>query len=91
MARYIDVEKATRHLMGACVAKYPSSFYSGIFASADEIDKMPTADVVEVKRGKWNEDGRCSNCDWYMPFDSEGNAFETLYCPHCGSEQSIKT
>lgn len=50
------------------------------------IDKEPAADVVEVRHAEWNEDGRCSNCDWYMPFDCEGNAFETTYCPHCGAK-----
>lgn len=53
MARYIDADEAIRHLRGRCISKYPSSFYCGILSSADEIDKMPIADVVEVKHGKW--------------------------------------
>ena len=40
--------------------------------------------------GEWDENGRCTNCGWYMPFDSEGNAFETLYCPHCGADMMRK-
>lgn len=39
-----------------------------------------------VKHGRWNDDGRCTECDWYMPFDCEGNSFETQYCPHCGAK-----
>lgn len=36
--------------------------------------------------GEWGEDGRCSRCEWYMPFDCEGNGIETLFCPHCGAK-----
>lgn len=43
---------------------------------------------VKEETNRWNEDGRCSVCDWYMPFDCEGNAFETDYCPHCGTKMN---
>ena len=46
MDEYIKREDAIKHLRGACIAKYPLSFSYGIFASADEIGKLPTADVV---------------------------------------------
>ena len=46
MDEYIKREDAIKHLRGACIAKYPLSFSYGIFASADEISKLPTADVV---------------------------------------------
>ena len=54
---YIEKEKAIHMLRGECVAKYPSSFSMGLFASADEISKMPDADVVEVVR--------CKDCKYY--------------------------
>ena len=50
----------------------------------------PTADVEEVKHGYWDEDGRCSNCDWYMPFDCDGNAFEADFCHICGAKMDLK-
>ena len=46
MDEYIKREDAIKHLRGACIAKYPLSFSYGIFASADEISKLPTADVA---------------------------------------------
>ena len=39
----------------------------------------------KVEQGEWREDGRCSNCEWYMPFDCEGNGIETDFCPYCGA------
>ena len=53
------------------------------------IDKVPTADVVEVKRGNWKinemcvysgvvEDWRCSNCDNISVTPSR-------FCPFCGT------
>ena len=46
--RLIDANEAIQHLRGACVAKYPNTFMMGLFASADEIAKLPTVDAVEV-------------------------------------------
>lgn len=44
------------------------------------------ADYAEVKHGYWNDNGRCSECDWYMLFDCEGNAVEADFCPYCGAK-----
>lgn len=46
MDEYIKREDVIKHLRGACIAKYPLSFSYGIFASADEISKLPPANVV---------------------------------------------
>jgi hypothetical protein len=51
--RLIDADEAIRHLRGACVAKYPSTFYYGLFAAANEIQLAPTVDAVEVVHGRW--------------------------------------
>lgn len=53
MAEYIEREAAIRMLRGSAVAKYPLSFSSGIFASADELEKLPAADVSTVRHGRW--------------------------------------
>ena len=69
--RLIDANEAIRHLRGACVAKYPNTFMMGLFASADEIAKLPTVDAVEVVHGRWEDEFggkyanpryRCSVC-----------------------------
>lgn len=59
MDEYIKREDVIKHLRGACIAKYPLSFSYGIFASADEISKLPNADVTEVVR--------CKDCKHFQP------------------------
>jgi hypothetical protein len=54
MDEYIKREDAIKHLRGACIAKYPLSFSYGIFASADEISKLPPADVVPKSEVDWS-------------------------------------
>ena len=76
MARYIDADGAIQTLRGACVAKYPASFYYGIFVSADEIDKMPTADVVEVVR--------CKDCVHYKADTEYCQTKHKGYCEYDG-------
>ena len=85
MARYVDAEKITRrivyyygHTNEGCGEHYAYS------VALKEIDRTPTADVVEVKHGEWIEGKtleKCSVCgkkgfpDWH-------------YCPHCGAKMS---
>ena len=52
------------------------------------IRAMPAADVVEVKHGRWVEEGCgllvCSKCNF--EYDHSGVPFEGLYyCPNCGA------
>ena len=47
---------------------------------------QPTADVVEVKRGKWE-----INCDGYYPYCSNcmtepKSGVMSKYCPECGAD-----
>lgn len=41
---------ALKILRESAVKKYPTSFYLGILAAAQEIENMPAADVVEAKK-----------------------------------------
>ena len=85
--RLIDVNDAVKLLRGKCVAKYPSTFLVGIFASADEILKMPTVDAKPVVHGRWepvDHDGSwrvdgCSVC-------GKRSEYMYNYCPYCGSQ-----
>ena len=47
---YIEKEKAQEFLRTECLAKYPASFANGLLAAADQLNKLPAADVVEVVR-----------------------------------------
>jgi hypothetical protein len=61
MAEYIEKKTAIKILRGEAVARYPSSFYYGLYAAADEVKQIPAADVAEVVRCKdckhWSRDG----------------------------------
>lgn len=46
----ISRQAAIKLLLGECVAKYPCSFYVGLFAAADELSKLAAVDSVEVVR-----------------------------------------
>ena len=46
--RLIDAKEVIRLLRGKWISKYPCSFYFGLIAAADEIEKLPTVDAVEV-------------------------------------------
>ena len=52
------------------------------------IDSIPAADVREVERGKWEDDGygwvRCSICRGAIAVARGGNRFN--YCPNCGAD-----
>lgn len=47
----------------------------------DAIMSMPEADVVEVKHGKWDRSGYCSECDYWSCYCSDFK-----YCPNCGAK-----
>lgn len=59
------------------------------------IERVPAADVVEVKHGEWTKDDSdgcfCSFCGWYTDYDYDyvtnnglGND-DFIYCSHCGA------
>lgn len=51
------------------------------------IDTMPSADVEEVRHGKWINDGdcfHCSVCNKSFGFLSEKCV--SNFCPHCGAK-----
>lgn len=87
MSRYIDAD-AIKYFVSVT---NDGCFYRVAFK--DEIDKIPTADVVEVKHGRWIKDRlcstsggtygvrRCSVCeDYYQDIGYGWN-----YCPNCGA------
>lgn len=50
-------------------------------------------DVEPVKRGRWDEDGFCTNCgkealtEWN---DCGGELALSPYCPHCGAKMDLE-
>ena len=97
MNRYIDIEsKEATHLicnleprwkpMAKMTIDERGVAFEELNSIAEAFLALPTADVVEVVHARWNEDGRCSNCDWYMPFNCLGEAVESEYCAVCGAK-----
>ena len=64
------------------------------FHEADRvIQKMPTADVVELKHGRWRRRAKygevyCSECGTLERY-TDGN-FKSRYCPNCGAKMDGK-
>lgn len=98
MPRYIKADK-----------EYLEPFFyehltdNGMIAAQNAIDEVPTADVQEVKHGKWikdktqkRDDGEiydycCSECCESAGKDDYGNhAILSAYCPHCGAKMDGK-
>jgi NADH pyrophosphatase NudC (nudix superfamily) len=59
----------------------------------EDIEKVPAADVAEVKHGEWHYVGKmqntptcvCSECNHVYPVYSS-----TEYCQHCGAKMNKK-
>lgn len=85
---YIEKEKAIRHLKIDCITRYPSSYSFGLSAGARELEKLPSADVVEVVRCrdcKHNRDngGDCDRTIILNEYDSTEYRYAGLeYCSY---------
>ena len=103
MAEYIsreDVLEILHKVRYECVYNRQNVMYDGKVdaykALVARVKAMPTADVVERKKGKWevvvSDDNEflihaCSVCGhgYHMPFDFKGNIYFHNFCPNCGS------
>lgn len=111
MSRYIDAEQAKTKLKHWCmetainnvgsVIGYPEDIYADVAQNRIDIwiDNVPTADVQEVKHGKWvdikipanysNEvqyqSAKCSVCKRYHTTPYLYMYYEHNYCPNCGA------
>lgn len=99
MDEYIERDAAIRMLRGSAIEKYPLSFSSGIFASADELEKLPAYDVAPVRHGRWaiDEFGHyCTVCREYGPEIEEDAEivdllkYGTPYCHNCGARMDLE-
>ena len=86
MPRYIDADDAIYELERA----FPVDDYGKIIRC---ISRIPTADVVERKKGKWiksNESAlrpyMCSECGALFDVDTVLGKLSWQYCPNCGAD-----
>ena len=82
MARYIDADKLRQKIYDYKISELLTEIV------LEEIDEQPTADVEEVRHGKWieekhSEDVYCSSC-LKIPFFQK-------YCGSCGAKMDGKT
>ena len=93
MARYIDADLILPHIdeeIAICkeqerVSPSASANRIGLQVARSFIATAPTADVVEVKHGKWIYTGSCQVCSIC---DEEQYGVDTgrFYCPNCGAK-----
>ena len=86
MAEYIDIEPLRKQMVEfktavkqfAKSSSFLKAYISGIDAVMEAIDKLPTADVQEVRHGRWE-------CNY------DRDAFYIVYvCSKCGRETLVK-
>lgn len=96
MERYIDANKLLKEFE-VDTSKDAMDIGDIVFGAVTSIiEKQPTADVVEVKHGKWKQGVPyvCSICG--KPAPDEKNTSERYscwispYCPHCGAKMDLK-
>ena len=90
MARYIDAEQARTFFEEIDAGSRAHTTLLTPYEFAEYLDEIPTADVQEVRHGRWisNDLGGykwayyCSECGWIdgYPFNDRHK-----YCPHCGA------
>lgn len=90
MSRYIDAEALKKKAI-----RYPDYHYK---VTIEDIDNIPTADVQEVKHGRWIRSTVCSvsytcsicgttdaDCDDY-PCYADYRVLDQQYCSCCGAK-----
>ena len=80
---YIERKRA---IVDACnsLELYPSEYAK----LEDALNRIPTADVAEVQRGRWEKHGskwQCTGCKVLMSIDGTPQENLLYYCPNCGA------
>ena len=80
---YIERQRA---IVDACnsLELYPSEYAK----LEDALNRIPTADVVEVRHGRWEKRGskwQCTGCKVLMSIDGTPQENLLYYCPNCGA------
>ena len=88
MAKYIEREAAIAKCreIAACEWNHrasPVSWADAYEQFAEDIEEIPTADVVNVRKGRWESVGlsslKCSDCGYL-----DDMKMYHRYCPDCG-------
>lgn len=97
MARYIDVDIAVKEAIKACnkLFREKGEILTSLDAVeiAEALDEIPTADVEEVKYGKWRTEldefdwnkNTCTHCGYVKRTDIHVS-LGWKFCPNCGAK-----
>lgn len=93
--RYIDVDALLEELQGELdfesllyTKEQSEWFKKGLKCAVRDVKYQPTADVAEVRHGKWtlhkDGSGTCSECKKTQKNVWDYNSWQN-YCGHCGA------
>lgn len=58
----------------------------GLGQILEVLQNMPAADVVEVRHGRWDKNGRCTLCGGHAPFWAMASTYyKSPWCHECGA------
>ena len=94
MKEYLDKEVVQEMLENAQIIS--NGEYYGYCTEDVRLNSIPTADVAEVKHGRWIEYPRahyfkCSECKYTVPYRKAvlvNGSREYNYCPNCGAKMN---
>ena len=87
MDEYIKRETAIRALLNDS----PEQVSYSREDAADCIRYMDAADVASVRHGRWDENGRCSNCGGHAPFWCMASTYyKSPWCQECGAKMDLE-
>lgn len=74
---------------GVCVYDVPPSEAVSDFERI--VDSMPTIDAEPVRHGRWDENGRCTNCGGHAPYWAMATTYyKSPYCFECGARMDLE-
>lgn len=57
----------------------------------DMIDDAPAIDAEPVRHGRWDENGRCTNCGGHAPYWAMATTYyKSPYCFECGAKMDLE-
>lgn len=91
MAEYIEKQRLLDFLDAAIEEEKGTRHQVIVEAIKMTIERMPTDDVIERKKGKWIETKlsrfiyyKCSVCN--ANYECENAEFDLNFCPNCGAD-----
>ena len=90
MAEYIELEAAFNAITELAGKAPTRSAYEAVWKSARVLKKVPTADVIPLKHGKWVPGVKeCPICGEDKFKDLDANIWadwQPPFCPNCGAK-----